>query len=67
MWSKWILDTFGSSAVVELIGNLAHPGTYYLAFAEEIAAGTVSDADVDALYWASQAVENGVPSGCISL
>ena len=63
---KMILDTFGSSAVVELIGNLAHPGTYYLAFAEEIAAGTVSDADGDALYWASQAVENGVPSGCIS-
>ncbi len=63
---KAILDTFGSSAVVELIGKLANPGIFCLTLAEEIAAGTVPDSDGDALYWASQAVENGVPSGCIS-
>ena len=58
-----ILDTFGLPAVVELIEKLDHPGTFCLALAEAIAAGTVSDSDRDALYWASRAADCGLPPG----
>ena len=58
-----ILDTFGLSAVVELIGKLDHPGAYCLALAESIAAGKAPDSDGDALYWASQAADCGIPPG----
>ena len=58
-----ILDTFGLPAVVELIGELAHPGAYCLALAESIAAGKAPDSDGDALYWASQAADCGIPPG----
>ena len=60
-----ILDTFGLSAVVELIDNLAHSGIFCLSLAEEISAGRVSASQDDALYWASQAADNGLPPGNI--
>ena len=61
-----ILDTFGLPAVVELIGELAHPGAYYLALAESIVAGKAPDSDGDALYWASRAADCGIPPGSTS-
>ena len=61
-----ILDTFGLSKVVELIGELAHPGAYCLALAEAVVAGKAPDSDGDALYWASRAADCGVPPGSTS-
>ena len=58
-----IADTFGLSAVVELIGKLDHPGLACLALAEAIAAGKVPDSEGAALYWASRAVACGLPPG----
>lgn len=61
-----ILDTFRLPAVVELIGQLAHPGAYCLALAEAIAAEKAPDSDGDALYWASRAADSGIPPGSTS-
>ena len=61
-----ILDTFGLPAVVELIGELAHPGAYCLALAESIAVEQTPDSDGDALYWASRAADSGIPPGSTS-
>ena len=58
-----ILDTFGFPAVLELIEKLTRPSTFYLALSEKIAAGTVSDSEGDALYWASRAADCGLPPG----
>ena len=61
-----ILDTFGLPAVVELIEKLEHPGTFCLGLAEAIVTGKASDSDGDALYWAAQAAEYGLPPGSMS-
>ena len=61
-----ILDTFGLSKIVELIGELAHPGAYCLALAEAIVAGKAPYSDGDALYWASRAADCGTPPGSTS-
>ena len=60
---KAIVDTFGLSAVVELIGKLDQPSIVCLALAEEIAAGTAPDSEGSALYWASRAVDCSLPPG----
>ena len=61
-----ILDIFRLPAVVELIGQLAHPGAYCLALAEAIAAEKAPDSDGGALDWASKAVDCGLPPGSTS-
>ena len=58
-----ILDTFGLPAVLELIEKLTRQGTFYLALAKKIAAGTVPNAEGDALYWALRAADCGLPPG----
>ena len=60
-----ILDTIGLSMLVELIRDLSCPSTYFLALAEKIAAGIVTNSKKDARYWASRAADCGLPSGSI--
>ena len=58
-----VIDTFGLSALVELIEKLDHQGTACLALAEEIAAGNAPDSKGNALYWALRAVDGGLLPG----
>ena len=58
-----ILDTYGLSTVVDLIGKLDHPNSYCLALAEKIAAGEVSDPEGDEWTWVSRATALGLPLG----
>ena len=61
-----ILDTFGISEVVELIGKVAHPGTCCLALAQAIADGRASESEGKARYWAARAAEYGLRPGDVS-
>ena len=58
-----IVDTFGLLTVIELIGKLDHPGPFCLALAELISAGSLSDSEGGAHYWASNAAKHGLPHG----
>ena len=61
-----ILDTFGIESVVDLIAKLEHPGTACLTLAESVSSGRAPDSHGDAMYWATRAVDAGLPIGGIS-
>jgi len=60
---KAILDTYGLSEVINLIELLANPGSFCLAFANEIAAGNIPKLHGNAQDWALRAIEHGLPPG----